>query len=90
MAWSHAFDHPIMLADGRVLRTLHGARLCDALLKPVLERAGWQTETEMVILTAKGQRPLMFAVRLALHAHSPEPPSALPRRKRQKKYTIVR
>ena len=65
-----------MLADGRVLRTLHGARLCDALLKAVLERTGWQTETEMVILTARGQRPLMLAVRLALHAHSPEPPSA--------------
>jgi hypothetical protein len=84
-AWSRAFDDPIALPDGRVLRTLHEAgHYVTALPKAAQERVEWQTAAEMLILAAQGQRPVMFAeiaMRQALHAQTPRPPPA-PRRKR--------
>ena len=81
--WSRAFDDPITVPDGHVLKTLHDAgHYATALPKGVQERAEWQTAAEMLILAAQGQRPVMFAdiaMRRALHAHTPEP---APRRKR--------
>jgi len=69
--WSRAFDDPIVLPDGRTLRTLHDAgHYAAALPKAAQERAEWQTAAEMLILAAKGERPVMFAeiaMRQALH-----------------------
>ena len=90
--WLRAFDDPIPVPDGRVLKTLHDAgHYAAALPKAVQERSEWQTAAEMLILAAQGQRPVMFAeaaMLRALHARNPAPPA--PRRKRQKKYRIVR
>jgi hypothetical protein len=83
--WSRAFDDPITVPDGHVLKTLHDAgHYATALPKGVQERAEWQTAAEMLILAAQGQRPVMFAdiaMRRALHAHTSDRPPA-PRRKR--------
>jgi len=91
--WSRPFDDPIVLPDGRVLRTLHDAgHYATALPKAVQERVEWQTAAEMLILAAKGERPVMFAhiaMLRALHAGN-DPPAPQPRRKPAKKYGIVR
>jgi hypothetical protein len=91
--WSRPFDDPIKLPDGRTLRTLHDAgRYVAALPKALQERVEWQTAAEMLIMAAKGQRPVMFAdmaMRQALHADKPAPPSSL-RRKPARKFRIVR
>ena len=82
--WSRAFDDPITLPDGRVLKTLHDAgHYVTALPKTEQERVEWQTAAEMLILAVEGQRPVMFAeiaVRLALHAGKPAS-TPTPRRK---------
>jgi hypothetical protein len=65
--WSRAFDDPIPLPDGRVLKTLHDAgHYAAALPSPLQERAEWQTAAEMLILAAEGQRPAM----LRRHCHA--------------------
>jgi hypothetical protein len=91
--WSHTFDDPIPLPDGRTLRTLHDAgHYVTALPKAVQGLPEWQTADEMLILAAQGQRPVMFAeiaMRQALHDSKP----ALARERRRKparKYKIVR
>jgi hypothetical protein len=82
--WSHTFDDPIPLPDGRTLRTLHDAgHYATALPKAVQERVEWQTAAEMLIPAAQGQRPVMFAeiaMRQALHASK----AALARERRRK------
>ena len=51
--WLRAFDDPITLPDGRVLRTLHDAgHYATALPKAVQKRVEWQTAAEMPILAA--------------------------------------
>jgi hypothetical protein len=84
--WSREFDDPIELPDGRVLRTLADAgHYATALPKAVQERTAWQTAAEMLIMAAKGERPVMcadIAMRSALHAGK----LALP----AKNYKIVR
>jgi len=48
MAWSRAFDDPIPVPDGRVLKNLHDAgHYATALSKAVQERVEWQTVAEM-------------------------------------------
>ena len=94
-AWSRAFDDPIPVPDGRVLRTLHDAgHYAAALPKAVQERAEWQTAAEMLILAAQGQRPVMFAeiaIRQALGADQTTASTPKPRRKpAAKRYKIVR
>jgi hypothetical protein len=73
--WHLAFDDPIPVPDGRVLKTLHDAgHYVAALPKAVQDRVEWQTAAEMLILAAKGERPVMFvdiAMRQALHAGKP-------------------
>ena len=62
MAWSRAFDDPIPLPDGRVLKTLYDAgHYAIALPKAVQERVGWRIAAEMLIAAAQGQRPVIFA-----------------------------
>jgi hypothetical protein len=73
--WRRAFDDPIPLPDGRVLKTLYDAgHYAIALPKAVQERVGWRIAAEMLIAAAQGQRPVIFAeiaVRQALHAGEP-------------------
>jgi hypothetical protein len=93
MDWSRAFDDPILLPDGCVLRTLHDAgHYATALPKAMQERTEWRTAAEMLILAAQGQRPVMFAqiaMLQALHAGKPEP--VKPRgRKKAKAHRIER
>jgi hypothetical protein len=76
-----------------MLRTLHDAgHYVAALPKAAQDRVEWQTAAEMLILAAKGQRPLMFAqiaMLRGLHAGDDAPAPKLrciaPRR-----YRIVR
>ena len=93
MAWSRAFDDPIPVPGGRVLRTLHDAgHYATALSKDVQERLEWQIAAEMLIAAARGQWPVMFAdiaMRRALHANTPRP-APTPRRKPARKFRIVR
>ena len=73
----------------------HSSRCRDyatALPEAVRERTEWQTAAEMLVLAAKGERPVMFteiAMRQALHAGRPAL-AAPPRRKAAKKYKIMR
>jgi hypothetical protein len=91
--WARAFDDPIPLPDGRKLRTLADAgHYVTALPENVQERTEWQTAAEMLIMAAKGERPVMFAdiaVRTALNADKPAP-TATPRHKPARKFRIVR
>jgi len=92
-AWSRAFDDPLPVSDGRMLRTLHDAgHYVAALRKAAQDRVEWQTAAEMLILAAKGQRPLMFAqiaMLRGLHAGD-DAPAPKPRRKAPRRYRIVR
>jgi hypothetical protein len=63
-----------------------------ALPKAVQGRTEWQTAAEMLILVAKGERPIMFAdiaMRTALNADRPAS-TPTPRRKLARKFRIVR
>ena len=52
--WSRQFDDPIVLPDGRMLRTLlDTGHYVTALPKPAQERAEWQTAAEA---RARGRR----------------------------------
>ena len=96
--WSRAFHDPITLPNGRVLKTLHDAEhYATALPKTEQERVEWQTAAEMLIMAAKGERPLIFAeigVRQALRIGGdvPAPPMPTPRRRKPpaRKFWIVR
>jgi len=64
-----AFDDPIPVPDGRVLKSLHDAgHYAIALPKAVQERVGWRIAAEM-IAAAQGQGQFAeIAVQQALHA----------------------
>lgn len=76
-----------------MLNTLHDAgHYATALPKAAQERQEWQLAAEMLILAAKGKRPVTFAdiaMRKALNAGKPAPVHER-RRKPAKKYRIVR
>ena len=57
--WSRAFDDPITLPDGRMLRTLADAgHYAAALPEDVQQRTEWQTAAEMLIMAIlMNQRP---------------------------------
>jgi hypothetical protein len=87
------FDDPIALPDGRVLRTLRDAgNYVAAFPKAKHNRPEWRLPAAMLMQTAEDGAPVMLAeiaMRRALNADgNPEPPE--PRRKRAKKYRIVR
>ena len=87
------FDDPIALPDGRVLRTLRDAgNYVAAFPKAKHNRPEWRLPAAMLMQTAEDGAPVMLAeiaMRRALNADGePEPPT--PRRKRAKKYRIVR
>ena len=101
LAWSRTFDDPLLLPDGRMLRTPADAAAAGEGDPPagaghyaaaLPEAVQQRTAAEMLITAAKAQRPVMFAriaMRQALHAGKPVLPSK-PGRKPAHKYRIVR
>ena len=93
MSWDQLFSEPILLADGRKLRTLRdAATYITALPKVDRDAAPWQTAAELLLLVAEsGGDPMMarIGVMQALNRSDPVPTNA-PRRKRAKAHRIVR
>jgi hypothetical protein len=93
MPCSARFTDPILLPDGRTLRTLRdAAAYITALPKVEADASEWQAAMETLLVVAELGGPEMMA-RLAMmraldrHGGKPDP---LPRRKRAKAYRIVR
>jgi hypothetical protein len=62
--WSREFDDPIVLTDGRVLRTLLDAGNYVVALSPKAKKLPeWQAAAEALVMAAEGRGSLM-------HAHS--------------------
>jgi hypothetical protein len=93
MSWDQRFSEPILLADGRKLRTLRdAATYITSLPKVERDAAQWQTAAELLMLVAEsGGDPMMprIAMMKALHRNFPRSQSAQ-RRKHVKAYRIVR
>jgi hypothetical protein len=89
--WHRPFNEPIVLPDGRELRTLIDAgRYVEKLPKRTHDRPEWQTATEMLLKAAEGRLPVMFAHIALLKALNAEKPPPEPRRKPVKKYKVIR
>jgi hypothetical protein len=90
--WKRPFDDPIVLPNGRVLRTLADAgHYVAGLPKATQELPEWQTAAEVLLLVAERGGPAMFArigMMLALNAGKPDP-EITPRRKRAKRWRVV-
>jgi hypothetical protein len=91
--WSRPFDDPIAVPEGQTLVTLGDAgRYIAGLPEKVQHRSEWQVAAEALLLVAERGGPTMFArigVMRALNAGKPDP-EITPRRKRAKRYRIVR
>jgi len=90
--WSERVD-PIILPDGRKLKTLRDAATYITEL-PQAERDAkeWQTAMEALLLVAERDGPEMMArigMMQALNRHSAKADPA-PRRKRAKTYRVIR
>jgi hypothetical protein len=60
--WAREFDETIPLPDGGELRTLLDAgRYIEALPRAQHNRSEWRTATKMLLMTAEGRLPVMFA-----------------------------
>ena len=60
--WTRRFDEPILLPDGRLLRTLFDAGQYVAKLpKTRYELLEWQKATSLLLMAAEGRAPVMFA-----------------------------
>jgi len=93
MGWSQAFDDPVPLPHGKLLRTLkEAAAYILKLKKSDQHSAHWQAAIEAVIMAAEDRGPLMHARIGMLRAlnHGKPNPDVTPRRKAVKKYRIVR
>lgn len=93
MAWTQEFADPIILADGRILLTLHDAADYVVRLRKVQRDAPqWQLAAEWLILIGNhGGDPM--AARIAMMRainHGKPGPEKFPRRKRAKAYRIIR
>jgi hypothetical protein len=93
MSWSRAFDDPIELPDGRVLRTLRDAgHYVTALSRADQGKPHWQTAAHELMMAAERGGILMLAeiaMRQAL-AHGQPKRTPAPRKKAVKKYKLVR
>ena len=91
--WSRHFFDPIPTGDGGELRTLRDAGVYILALPPAeAEREHWQIAMEFLISAVeKGGIVMMahIAMLRALNTGKPDP-EIIPRRKRAKRYRIVR
>jgi hypothetical protein len=91
--WSRQFDDPIPTGDGGELRSLRDAGVYVLALPPAeAEREHWQVAMEFLISAAEHGGIVMLAriaMLRALHHGEPDP-EITPRRKRAKRYRIVR
>jgi hypothetical protein len=65
--WSRQFFDPVVLPDGRVLRTLRDA--ADYITKPEHDRAHWQTAMRVLLLSVEhgqdGADPVMARIAIS-------------------------
>jgi len=91
MPWSHRFDDPIPLPDGRELVTLEdAASFIQRLPKAEQQLEEWQTAAHCLIGAAEGRDFLMHARIGVLRALNRDRPRPARDRKRVKAYKIVR
>jgi hypothetical protein len=91
--WSRHFFDPIPTSDGGELRTLRDAGVYILALPPAeAEREHWQVAMEVLISAAEKGGIVMMARIAMLRAlnHGDSDPAPAPRRKRAKRYRIVR
>jgi hypothetical protein len=90
--WQREFDHPVLHAKGRELRTLVDAdRYIKALGKSKRQRPEWRIATIVLFMAAEGRIPVMvanIALLMALGGKSTRPKG--PPRKVAKKHERVR
>lgn len=93
MSWPRTFDDPIMLPEGRTLRTLRDAgEYVAALPKAEHDKPHWQTAAHELMTAAERGGILMMAeiaMRQAI-AHGRPRSSAAPRKKAVRKFRVVR
>jgi hypothetical protein len=93
MSWDRAFDHPIILPDGRELVTLRDAgHYITALPEATQRKPQWELATGLLLCAAESGGILMMAeiaVRRAIGHGQPKPAPEL-RRKRAKAYKVLR
>jgi hypothetical protein len=91
--WSRHFFDPIPTGDGGELRTLRDAGVYILALPPAeAEREHWQIAMECLISAAENGGIVMMAdiaMLTALNTGKPDP-EIIPRRKRAKRYRIIR
>jgi hypothetical protein len=89
--WQREFDDPIVLPDGRVLRTLRDAgEFVAGLPKATQSLSAWQLAAEMLLSAAeRGGIVMMAEIAMRRALGKPELPP-VPRRKRAKAYILVR
>jgi hypothetical protein len=91
--WSAQFYDPIILPDGRTIKTLRdAATYITALPKAEHDATDWQTAMETLLLIAEHDGPTMFArigMMRALNRGNAKATPA-PRRKRAKAYRVIR
>ena len=92
-SWSRQFDDPIPTGDGSELRSLRDAGIYVLALSPAeAEPEHWQIAMEFLISAAEKDGRVMMARIAMLRAlnHGDPDPAPAPRRKRAKRYWIVR
>jgi len=91
MSWSREFDDPMILHDGRVLRTLRDAgHYVAGFPKAKHDRPEWRLAAAMLMQAAEDGAPVMLAEIAMRRALSAEKTPPAPRRKRAKVYRVVR
>ena len=91
MPWSRPFEDPIPAKGKTILTLKDAADYIRRLPKAEHETPHWQAATEALIMAAEDRGPLLHAdigMRRALNIGKPAPTET--RRKRAKKYRIVR
>ena len=91
--WSRRFDEPIILPEGKKLRTLRDAgEYVAALPKKEQNKPHWHTAAHELMMSAEQGGIVMLAeiaMRQALNHGQPKPPPE-PRRKAAKKNRVIR
>jgi hypothetical protein len=90
--WSRRFDEPILLPNGRKLVTLHDAgEYIAALPRKTHNAPHWEAAAKALMLVVESGGPAMMAHIGMMQAlrHGKESPRG-PRRKRAKKYRVVK